>query len=291
VGIDGYGVFKSTNAGKSWNACNTGITSLSVYVLAIDPTLPNTIYAGTSDDGVFKTTDGGQNWESTDLANSSISALVIDPQTPTTVYAGTRSGAIHKSTDAGGSWTAINAGLTYNLRALAIDPLTPTTLYAGSDKGVFKSTDGGSNWGTVSINLSKITALVIDPQTPTTIYAVTYAYTHPRTMRYYPGSVYKSTDSGANWSQLTFRYTYFRTLAIDPLTPTTLYAGSDDGVLKMTESGRHWVGVDDGSRRAVYVLAIDPVTPATLYAGADGGVFKSTDCGGSWYAINTGLTK
>jgi Tfp pilus assembly protein PilF/photosystem II stability/assembly factor-like uncharacterized protein len=292
VGIEGRGVFKSTNAGKSWNAINTGITCSSVYVLAIDPASPNTIYAGTRGEGVFRSTDGGQNWEPTDLVNTDISALAIDPDRPTTVYAATTSGAIHKSTDTGGSWTAINAGLTYNLRALVIDPLTPTTLYAGSDNGVFKSTDGGSSWGAVNTDVSQITVLAIDPLTPATLYAGTHSHTYPRTMRYYPGSVYKSTDGGDNWSQVTFRYTYFWTLAIDPLTPTTLYAGSDDGVLKSTDSGRSWAEVGSGlTEHAVYALAIDPVTPITLYAGTGDGVFKSMDGGGNWRAINTGLTE
>ena len=82
-------------------------------------------------------------------------------------------------------------------------------------------------------------------------------------------------------------------LAIDPATPTTLYAGTDSGgVFKSTNGGGNWSAVNTGLT-ATYVtaLAIDPETPTTLYAGTwGGGVFKSTNGGGNWSAVNTGLT-
>ena len=85
---------------------------------------------------------------------------------------------------------------------------------------------------------------------------------------------------------------YVRALAIDPQTPTTLYAGTYGGVFKSTDGGGNWSTVNTGlTATGVYALAIDPQTPATLYAGTDGGgVFKSTDGGANWSAVNTGLT-
>src|SRR5438477_10566441 len=74
-------------------------------------------------------------------------------------------------------------------------------------------------------------------------------------------------------------------LAIDPQTPTTLYAGtSGPGVFKSTDGGTTWRAVNTGldPRRCCFALAIDPQTPTTLYASTDGGVFKSTDGGESW---------
>ena len=81
-------------------------------------------------------------------------------------------------------------------------------------------------------------------------------------------------------------------LAIDPATPTTLYAGTGGGVFKSTNGGGNWSAVNTGlTNTNVYALAIDPATPTTLYAGThDGGVFKSTNGGGNWSAVNTGLT-
>ena len=86
-------------------------------------------------------------------------------------------------------------------------------------------------------------------------------------------------------------------MAIDPLTPTILYAGTyDGGVFKSTNGGGNWSPVNTGlTDIKVHALAIDPVTPTTLYAGTDnlpetnGGVFKSTNGGGNWSAVNTGL--
>src|SRR5437870_7033894 len=82
-------------------------------------------------------------------------------------------------------------------------------------------------------------------------------------------------------------------LAIDPVTPATLYAGAySGGVFKSTDGGGSWTAVNTGlTDVCVRTLAIDPQTPATLYAGTDrGGVFKSTNGGASWTAVNTGVT-
>ena len=133
------GVFKSTNAGGSWTAINTGLTGTGVSALVIDPFAPATLYAGTDTDGVFKSTNGGGNWSAmnTGLTATSVRALAIDPSAPSTLYAGT-SGGVFKSTDAGGSWTAMNTGLTNPIvNDLAIDPSTPARVYAGTGGGVF----------------------------------------------------------------------------------------------------------------------------------------------------------
>ena len=80
-------------------------------------------------------------------------------------------------------------------------------------------------------------------------------------------------------------------LAIDPVTPGTLYARAGGGVFKSVNAGESWSAVNTGlSDQFVLVLAIDPQTPATLYAGTYRGVFKSINGGGSWSAVNTGLS-
>lgn len=85
------------------------------------------------------------------------------------------------------------------------------------------------------------------------------------------------------------------TLAIDPATPTTLYAGTQgSGVFKTTDGGASWSAINNGlTNLLVFALAIDPATPTTLYAGTfavgGGGVFKSTDGGASWSLLNTGV--
>ena len=88
-------MFKSTNSGETWSTINTGLTNNSVRTLAIDPTTPTTIYAG-SMDGVFKSTDGGENWNAVNsgLTDTDVRVLVIDPMTPTILYIGTYGGGI-----------------------------------------------------------------------------------------------------------------------------------------------------------------------------------------------------
>jgi ligand-binding sensor domain-containing protein len=83
-----------------------------------------------------------------------------------------------------------------------------------------------------------------------------------------------------------------RALAIDPATPSTLYAGTLTGVFQSTNSGGSWSAVKTGLNNFyVYALVIDPTTPSTLYAGTwGGGVYQSTNSGGSWSAVNIGLS-
>jgi hypothetical protein len=273
----------------------------SVTALAIDPQSPATLYAGMSSGGVFKSTDGGQTWvaASTGLDATPICILVLDPATPTTLYACTE-GGVYRSTDGSESWAG--TGLSFGAcRALVIDPVTPNILYAGASCGnVYKIIDSGESWSTTSVKSvqpggaepePRVIALAMDPIKPSTLYAGTHSYTSSRSWRYYPGGVYKSTDGGRNWSQMTSSYTYYWSLVIDPKTPSTLYAGTGDGVYKSTNDGQNWTIVNTGLPHAtIHVLVIDPKMTSTIYAGTDGGVYKSIDGGGYWSAINAGLT-
>ena len=303
------GMFRSTNGGSSWSAINMGLhdnsgNAFTVSALVIDPTMPSTLYAGTDGGGMFRTTDSGGNWHpiNTGLpAGYPINALAIDPITPSTLYAGTErgsdgSGGVFRSTDSGGSWSAINMGLPVvgsPIFALAIDPTIPTTLYAAPRAGVFRSTDSGGSWSASSIGLTDnsgktltVFALAFDPTTPTTLYAAAGA-----------GGVFRSTDSGGSWSAssagLTFGYNPqsvrdygVRALAINPVTPSTLYAGTSWGAFQSSNSGDSWIAANTGllaNPLFVTALAIEPTTSTTLYAGTYGnGVFRSTDAGGSW---------
>jgi hypothetical protein len=116
-----------------WISSSTGLTNPIALSLAIDPSAPATIYAGTAD-GVFKSLNGGTNWSAakTGLGSSNvIHALAIDPSASATLYAATSDG-LFKSGDAGASWTNINGGLNgTNIGVVAIDPAATTTIYAG----------------------------------------------------------------------------------------------------------------------------------------------------------------
>jgi len=177
VGTLGAGVFKTTDGGATWNSANTGLpVSALVLSLAIDPSTPAILYAGTSGtsgERVFKTTNGGATWSNTGLSSSQpVTALAMQPQTPSTVFAGTFDG-IFKTTNGGATWTDVTAGLSnqdgsrITIFSLVFDPQTPTTLYAGSfDNGVFKTTNGGGSWNQSNNGLpadAVVHALAVNP--------------------------------------------------------------------------------------------------------------------------------
>jgi photosystem II stability/assembly factor-like uncharacterized protein len=290
-GLVATGIFNSEVAGGGWDIAYTGLpTRTIVNDLAIDPSTPATLYAGTIS-GAFKSTNGGLSWSEINngLTVNQVNTLAVDPLTPATIYAGTGDG-VFKSTDRGLSWSP--TGLHgVNITSLAIDPKTLSTVYAGRGGmpgGIFKSTDGGESWQPVNTGLgtySVISDIAIDLQTPTALYTGSGGM---------PGGVFKSTDGGASWQAAGTDLTnaHVTALAIDPLTPGLLYAGTNNGVFKSIDRGKTWQAVNAGlTDLNVSSLAIDPANPATLYAGTDnGGVFKSTDGGGSWSSIKIYLT-
>ncbi|HJQ24075.1 MAG TPA: SBBP repeat-containing protein [Blastocatellia bacterium] len=170
------GIFKTTNGGASWAAINTGLPqSLYTGVLAIDPTMTSTLYAGLTyyGAGLYKSTNGGASWSATGFASVQVSALALDPSDPATIYAGTGNG-LFKSTDAGGSWGGVNAGLTSRtVNALAIAPANPSVIYAGTANDLFRSTDGGTLWSVAGAGLSGavVNALAVDPNNSQGVYA------------------------------------------------------------------------------------------------------------------------
>jgi ligand-binding sensor domain-containing protein len=140
-----------------------GPADVRVNAIAIDPTTPTTLYAGTNN-GVVKSTDGGMSWQasSSGRPGTSVAILAIDQLASQTLYAVAFSNGVFKSTDGGLSWSATNTGLAdLFVGALAI---APHTLYAGisdysqSRGGVFRSTNGGESWQDSSSGLPAVRA-------------------------------------------------------------------------------------------------------------------------------------
>lgn len=139
------GMFKSTNGGSSWSSINTGALAPvnSINALALDPSNPSTLYAGTffASTPVVKTTDGGATWtaSSTGLTVSvggAVNTLAVDPVTPSTLYAAVTGGGVFKSSDSGATWNPANAGFANaNATYVAVDRNNPANVYAGSSIG------------------------------------------------------------------------------------------------------------------------------------------------------------
>ena len=302
VRTNGGGIFKSTDGAVSWKPIG-GVDD--VKFLGIDPQNSSTLYAATGH-GILKSADGGENWNSvnTGLTNTSVNSLAIDPVTPSTLYAVTTSG-VFKSVNGGGSWGTLNAFPSSQIFAasLMIDPLTPSIIYAALWNGdIFKSEDGGESWKVMKSSpfstgfTDYALSLAIDPLTPSTIYAGSFASFSPFPSQ--DGGISKSTDGGQTWNTFTTGIpsgAFVSSLAIDPTTPSTIYARTNSGVLKSTDGGVTWAGNGLLFANSVGSLAIDPSTPSTVYAGyfdfpaGGGGLFKSTDGGESWNAADAGL--
>jgi hypothetical protein len=289
-------IAKSIDGAATWSTLSNS-PSL-VTAMAINPQATGTIYAGQDQNGLQKTTDGGATWSSIGAATlptfPTFKALIVDPATPTTIYAGESSNGIFKSLDGGATWAAANTGMTgpiFQVLSMAIDPKTPSTLYAvvltSGNPGLFKSTDGAGTWTNILANGTNIIETVaVDPKTPSTIYVGQFVSTG--------ASALISTDGGATFTPIQTGLpsrTSVEVFAINPVSPATLYAGTNNGIYKTTNSGGAWSETINGlALTDVTAVAVDPATPATIYAGTSAsGLFKSIDGGGSWASINTGI--
>jgi photosystem II stability/assembly factor-like uncharacterized protein len=282
-------------------------------VIDPSPSSPFTIYAGVNGNTVTKTTDGGGHWaDLAVLAPDQVNSLVIDPASPATIYAALgdpwddASVPIYKSMDGGAHWAAEAA--EFNGRptsVVAIAPSLSSTLYAGANDAVFKSIDGGLSWEMRSNGLPGVygfyvSALAIDPTNADVVYVAqrVAGFPGPDTSK-----IFKSTDGGGQWWQVPIPVPAgadIWSLAIDPATPTIVYAayaycdvgGCKGGVFKSIDSGETWVAAQNGLPDTIDViaLAIDPSAPARIYAATQQGVFRSTDAAASWTPINSGLT-
>jgi photosystem II stability/assembly factor-like uncharacterized protein len=140
----GKGVFKSIDGGLHWQPTN--LVAPAVWALAIDPSQPQTIYAGTVDfltGGMYKSSDGGNTWYAinTGLTDRDVYTLAIDPNQPNVVYAGTDGGGVFRSSSGGNQWLPFNSGLTNpRVQSLALTPTLPARLYAGTLSGAFDIT-------------------------------------------------------------------------------------------------------------------------------------------------------
>ena len=294
----GRGIFKSTDDGATWRGSNAGLFGNEsafdrvnrlvegyVYALVIDPRTRGTVYAGTWQRGLLKSTNGGQSWRR--LGFMTVGDVVLDPQDPDTLYlagvgafgTGARSDSgVFKSADAGRTWKAI--GLQgNNVDALTIDPQHPATLYAATATGLFKTTNGGESWQATGRE-GGILRLTVDPQHPETLYAGTDT------------GVLKSTNGGHIWHTLDAGREGrdgINALGVDPQNPAAVYVGTGAGVLRSTDAGDSWEASTAGMTGArVSALAVDGRHRRTAYAivGSQG-VFKRV--GGDWRAANVGL--
>jgi photosystem II stability/assembly factor-like uncharacterized protein len=281
------GVWRSVDSGAHWTSSVVGITDTFLVALAVDPTSPDTVYAGTYNGSLFKSTDGGKTWKASEsgLANASVESLLVDPVQPATVIAGTSNG-FYRSTDHGATWHPVPGAddATYSLSAGHFGNIA--TLYSASrSSGILASTNHGASWSRLDQNLTNLDpeAFVLDSST-----GVAYAAIHTEGF----DGVQRSVNAGVTWSPATNGYAaqYVPAVAFDPQSSTNILAGTyGNGVFRSDDAGATW------SRTSlpafVVALLFDRLNPSVAYAvgGNDGRVIKSVNGGKSWSSINNGL--
>ncbi|HET9794967.1 MAG TPA: hypothetical protein VFS34_10930 [Thermoanaerobaculia bacterium] len=283
VATEGSGIYVSTNTGSSFSQSNAGLPSLTIEALA-DGT--SAITSGSGDLGIARSTDGSH-WSASNAGfiAAEVQALAVSRSSPSTVFAGT-AGALYKSVDAGVSWTLLGGTVNVGgIAAVAVDPENAAVVYAAAgDGGVFKSTSGGASWSPIGLDSTFVFSLAIDLSSGSTIYAGA------------SDGVYKTSDGGAHWTLVSPGGSIpdVRALAIDPVAPSTVYAGTEgSGVFRSTDGGAHWANISSSqpfvNSGTVSGLAVDPSSHATLYAATANGAWKTANGGAAWTEINDGL--
>ncbi len=184
-----------------------------------------------------------------------------------------------------GGWKSLGPlGTRGSVSAVVIDPGTGT-LYVAGYNGVSKSTDGGARWSDVSSGLTDLSvqSLLLDPIHPSTLYAGTGS------------GIFKSLDGASTWVRLAAGPSDVQAVAMAPLTPSTLFAGTNgEGLFKTTDGGTSWTAVAGLNIRTFYSIAIDPRASGTIYVGGQTlyssttDLAKSTDGGATWKTLDPG---
>jgi photosystem II stability/assembly factor-like uncharacterized protein len=321
AGAAGGGVWKSTDGGLQVKAIFDKHAQ-SIGAIAIDPQRTETVWVGTGEscvrnsvsigDGVYRSTDGGDNWTKLGLeASERIARIAVHPKSSDTVFAcatgpafssGSERG-VFRTKDAGKTWEKVLfVDADTGCSDLVIDPQNPDNVYAGmwqfrrlpwfftsggKGSGLYKSSDGGSTWkrlakGLPEGELGRI-ALAVPPAKTSVVYA---------TVESKATALYRSDDHGESWTALatskvvTDRPFYFSHLYADPKDPDRVWKAatslgvSDDG-------GKTFATVGGSFHSDVHALWIDPANTDRIVLGTDGGVYVSYDRGARWRFVGS----
>jgi photosystem II stability/assembly factor-like uncharacterized protein len=273
----GNGIYKSTDGGETWTYVGLP-NSERVSKIIVSPTSSDTVYASvpgalwsdSPDRGLYKTTDGGKNWELI-LKGSNLSTgastIAMDPNDPNVLFAGL--------------WDFRRKGWTF--RSGGDGPDKP------SGSGLFRSGDGGATWTEITPEANKGF-----PKKPYGRLAVAIAPSNSKRIYVFVEStdsaLFVSDDGGATWdkrdksSWMVWRPFYFANLIVDPKNPDRLF--KTDGPLIMSEdAGKSFavVGGFAGAHGDLHDVWIDPTNTQTVVAGDDGGIWYSHNSGGKWW--------
>ncbi len=318
MGSTGGGVWKTTDAGHSWNNISDGFFSVaSMGAVAVSLSNPNIVYAGTGSSkirsnvsighGIYKSSDAGRTWSFIGLRDAGqIATIRIHPANPDLVYvaaqgnpfAPNKTRGVYRSNDGGKTWK--NVLFVSDLAGAAdleLQPGRPEVIFAcmwhaqrkpwtiisgALEGGIYKSTDAGDNWtklaGGLPHELFGRANVAISDAMPNRLYALIEAK---------PGSgLYRSEDAGATWTNINASgslYTrpfYYDTLGVDPNNADVVYVG-DESWFKSTDGGKSFrrAPVPHGDNHDVW---INPKNSDYMIQANDGGANVSLDGGRTW---------
>ncbi|HEY9225306.1 MAG TPA: hypothetical protein VIP11_01580 [Gemmatimonadaceae bacterium] len=318
--------------------------------LAGVPTQPNVFYAGFDNGGVWRTSDYGSTWEPIfdSQPTGSIGAIAVAPSDPNVIYVGTGAGiirpdlavgdGIYKSTDGGKTWTHLGLRDSQMIAMIDVDPYNPNRLFVAAlghpygpnaERGIFRSTDGGQTFQKVLYKDEYTSGndVRIDPANANIIYATLWqqqqSFIEGQGFGGPGNGIYKSTDGGTTWKQLTegLPSVIQANIAVAPSNAKTMYAmvagiptepaggrGGGRGVnpttgvvgfYKSTDAGEHWhLAVNDGGPSRVVdprplarigggdlpTIAVDPKNDNVVYS-ASTVMWRTEDAGLTWTAV------
>ena len=303
----GDGVYKSTDAGRTWKHTGLG-DSRQIAAVRIHPSDPDQVFVAVQgalngpsrERGVFRSTDGGATWKNVLFVNDSTgcSDLSMDPSNPRILYAAmwehhrlpweVKSGGpgsnLYKSTDAGVTWSKIENGLPKEKgkMAIAVSRSNPDKVYAlvESDTwkeqgGLFVSNDGGSSFTRVSKDHRLTTRawyyieIAIDPQNENVVHVLGAEWL-------------KSIDGGANWSTLNTAHGDYHQLWINPSNSTNMIMADDGGASISFNGGTTWSSLDNQPTAQLYRINADNLFPYQLYAGQQDNTSLLTESRNTW---------
>jgi photosystem II stability/assembly factor-like uncharacterized protein len=313
------GLWKTTNAGVTWKPIFERQGTFSLGDIALAPSNPDVVWVGTGEsnvrnsvsfgDGVYKSTDGGKNWQHMGLKDSEhISAIVINPQNPDIVYVGALGHAfapneergVFMTTDGGKTWTkTLYIDKEHGVSDLEIDPTNPNILYAGmwsferkpwthrsgSEKGgLFKSIDGGRTWNKVTNGLPKLLGRIgvrVAPSNPNVVYALVESK---------DGTLYRSDDRGETFKQISkqtnivSRGFYYTRVRVDPNNENHIYAVAST-LFESIDGGKSFRSITGRVHIDYHAFWQDAKNPKRIWVGEDGGIAVTYDGGETWEAV------
>ncbi|HWQ34280.1 MAG TPA: glycoside hydrolase [Blastocatellia bacterium] len=289
------------------------------------PNQPNVFFIGVNNGGVWKTTDAGRTWQPIfdDQPTGSIGDLAVAPSNPDIIYVGSGEGlplrpdlsvgdGVYKSTDGGRTWRHMGLRDGQQIGSVIVDPKDPNRVFVAvcghpfgpnQERGVFRSLDGGETWQKVLYRDENTGAIQVefDPSNPQIVYADLYEVRHgpwENGQWQGPGSgLYKSTDGGTTWRQLTRGLPTFEQglgrigFGIARSNPQIIYATVDanpqvGGIYRSDDAGESWRRVSNDQRtwgRGSDFAEIrpHPKNPEIVFV-ANTASYKSTDGGKTW---------